>query len=143
MTDEKNAQAEAAHDQQQAQRVGESNSTDLLSCPFCGQQPRSGKSTYVDEHKSWLPEFVECPGCKIGFYQKSGAWDRWNNQFTNWVSVTEKLPKEYEPVLIWRKGIPVHHTPLGWVVKGKWSLCDVMRPAVVDKWHELPGPPAR
>ena len=58
-----------------------------------------------------------------------------------WVSVEKELPEEYKSVLVWRKGIPVEHTPLGWVVNGKWSLCDVMKPIVVDMWHELPQPP--
>ena len=53
---------------------------ELLCCPFCGGKPRAGLAIEVPEHNSWLPEFVECPKCRIGFYQTEGAFTRWNTR---------------------------------------------------------------
>lgn len=69
--------------------------SELKSCPFCGREPRTGKADYVEEHNSWLPEFVECPKCKIGFYLKEGAIKRWNTRTAD----REQLLKEVVEVI--------------------------------------------
>lgn len=58
----------------------EDDSDTLLPCPFCGGKPRHEKASYVTEHNSWFPEFVECQRCRIGFYSKHGAIKAWNTR---------------------------------------------------------------
>lgn len=58
----------------------ENHGDELLPCPFCGGKPATGKAIHVKEHNSWLPEFVECHKCRIGFYQTTGAIERWNTR---------------------------------------------------------------
>ncbi len=64
MTDEKSAQSNAAHDQQQAQRVGESNSTNLLSLGY--------SKAYEEEKLTAL--WAICAILCFGFNFDFAAW---------------------------------------------------------------------
>lgn len=53
-----------------------------------------------------------------------------------WISVEERLPKEFETVIIWRSDC--HQACIGWLIGGHWS---VPKGVQVTHWMRMPEAP--
>lgn len=125
--------------------------TPLLPCPFCGSAAEIGE---IDEHGGCDYQ-VACssPSCGTTHCpdpRKDLAIENWNRrelaelrEKVEWIAVGDRLPDEYDCVLIWRAGIPVAVGPIIAFWTGKKWAADVTRDNfVVTHWQPLPEPPS-
>lgn len=64
------------------------------------------------------------------------AADQLKARAPRWISVEERLPKEFETVIIWRSDC--HQACIGWLIGGHWS---VPKGVEVTYWMPLPEAP--
>ena len=64
------------------------------------------------------------------------AADQLKARAPRWISVEERLPKEFETVIIWRSDY--HQACIGWLIGGHWSVPKGVR---VTHWMSLPSAP--
>ena len=64
------------------------------------------------------------------------AADQLKTRALRWISVEERLPKEFETVIIWRSDC--HQACIGWLIGGHWSVPKGVR---VTHWMSLPSAP--
>ena len=56
----------------------------------------------------------------------------------NWISVKDKLPDEFEKVLVWRKNFGYD---IAWIGYGSWVYDSLIEGIEVVAWLSLPEPP--
>lgn len=103
----------------------------------------------IDEARAWLQRHADntpMPGAREAYRTILDELER-----TRWVSVTERLPEELEPVLfaVYPKDGQLHEkygktVYLAWIENGEWldwmgkHVSDVF---IVTHWMPLPKPP--
>lgn len=67
----------------------------LLSCPFCGEEPR--------QSRVGVKHIVFCLSCSTqtpSFYEEEEAIAAWNRRAAGWIPVEERLPEKGECLVV-------------------------------------------
>lgn len=112
---------------------------ELKPCPFCGSEGVRF-ITDIDKHG------VYCAyGCKAGTAAQLSAVAAvaavaaWNRRASNWIPLSERLPKELERVWIgWDDSA---FTMASWHVGGAWLECRTKGLDQPTHWQPLPAAP--
>lgn len=130
------------------------NNNDLKTCPFCGGKAEYRRTIITAKDRSCDAVYVLCPGCNTRtgrvlydarkhpngeeYAEVREAWNKRGEEKSEWISVSEKLPKHGRSVLltdgkaVFEGGITPSH---------KWVRLGVGCVDGVTHWRHMPEPP--
>lgn len=119
-----------------------SDALELMPCPFCGGEPQVTEAL----NEVW----VRCSQCNssngLSTADEARAIAAWNRRPSGWISVKDRLPEEWEEILVWdgkrrNTGYRFTHSSgaTHWTIGGTTASPDILKPPT--HWQPLPPPP--
>lgn len=117
---------------------------ELKPCPFCGSNCKISEIYYDNVSFSYGACCTQCGCSLVPRYSKEEAAEVWNKRSNDWIHIDDKLPEDYENILIFVNDLisePVQADVCYYDGDEAWLDSGYNFGSDVTYWMPLPKPP--